>query len=81
MGLFSLTQELAIDLGTANTLIIYNGKVVAKGSNKIKAGPLCVVSGSVVDFIGEVGNFSGTTHFIKISNTHTLIISAVVWMS
>ena len=28
MGMFSLTQELAIDLGTANTLIIYNGKVV-----------------------------------------------------
>ena len=28
MGLFSLTEELAIDLGTANTLIIYNGKVV-----------------------------------------------------
>ena len=28
MGIFSLTQELAIDLGTANTLIIYNGKVV-----------------------------------------------------
>ena len=30
MGLFSLTQELAIDLGTANTLIIYNGKVDRK---------------------------------------------------
>ena len=28
MGIFSLTQELAIDLGTANTLIIYNGQVV-----------------------------------------------------
>ncbi|MBP3482531.1 MAG: rod shape-determining protein [Alistipes sp.] len=28
MGLFSLTQELAIDLGTANTLIIHNDKVV-----------------------------------------------------
>lgn len=28
MGLFSLTQELAIDLGTANTIIIHNGKVV-----------------------------------------------------
>jgi len=29
MGLFNLlTQEIAIDLGTANTLIIYNGKVV-----------------------------------------------------
>ena len=28
MGLFSLTQELAIDLGTANTLIIHNDKIV-----------------------------------------------------
>ena len=28
MGIFSLTQELAVDFGTANTLIIYNGKVV-----------------------------------------------------
>ncbi len=28
MGFFSLTQELAIDLGTANTIIIHNGKVV-----------------------------------------------------
>ena len=28
MGFFSLMQELAIDLGTANTLIIHNGKVV-----------------------------------------------------
>ena len=28
MGIFSLTQELAVDLGTANTLIIHNGKVV-----------------------------------------------------
>ena len=27
MGIFSLKQELAIDLGTANTLIIYNGKM------------------------------------------------------
>ncbi|MDR3129409.1 MAG: rod shape-determining protein [Tannerellaceae bacterium] len=28
MGLFSFTQELAIDLGTANTIIIRNGKIV-----------------------------------------------------
>lgn len=28
MGVFSLTQELAIDLGTANTVIIHNGKIV-----------------------------------------------------
>lgn len=27
-GLFSLTQEVAIDLGTANTIIIHNGKIV-----------------------------------------------------
>ena len=28
MGLFSLTQEIAMDLGTANTLIIHNDKIV-----------------------------------------------------
>jgi rod shape-determining protein MreB len=28
MGLFSFTQEIAIDLGTANTIIITNGKIV-----------------------------------------------------
>ena len=28
MGLFSFTQEIAMDLGTANTIIIYNGKIV-----------------------------------------------------
>jgi len=28
MGLFSFTQELAIDLGTANTVIIHNDKIV-----------------------------------------------------
>ncbi len=28
MGLFSFKQEIAIDLGTANTIIIHNGKIV-----------------------------------------------------
>lgn len=28
MGLFSLTQDIAVDLGTANTIIIYKGKIV-----------------------------------------------------
>ena len=28
MGLFSFTKEIAIDLGTANTLIIHNDKIV-----------------------------------------------------
>lgn len=28
MGLFSFTQEVAMDLGTANTIVICNGKMV-----------------------------------------------------
>ena len=28
MGLFSFTQEIAMDLGTANTIITTNGKIV-----------------------------------------------------
>ena len=28
MGIFSFTQDVAIDLGTANTIITYNGKIV-----------------------------------------------------
>ena len=28
MGFFSLTQEIAVDLGTANTIIIHNDKIV-----------------------------------------------------
>jgi len=28
MGLFSFTQEIAMDLGTANTIIIHNGKII-----------------------------------------------------
>ncbi|HQP80924.1 MAG TPA: rod shape-determining protein, partial [Paludibacteraceae bacterium] len=28
MSLFSLTQDIAIDLGTANTIIIHNDKIV-----------------------------------------------------
>ena len=28
MGLFSFTQEIAMDLGTANTIILNNGNIV-----------------------------------------------------
>ena len=28
MGLFSFTQEIAVDLGTANTIIIHNDRIV-----------------------------------------------------
>ena len=47
MGIFSLTQELAIDLGTANTLIMYNGKVVVDEPSivalSIKTGDLMAI--------------------------------------
>lgn len=28
MGIFSLTKEISVDLGTANTLIIHNDKII-----------------------------------------------------
>ena len=47
MGLFNLTQELAIDLGTANTLIMHNGKVVVDEPSivavNIKTGNLMAI--------------------------------------
>ena len=47
MGLFSLTQELAIDLGTANTLIMSNGKVIVDEPSivavNIKTGNLMAI--------------------------------------
>ena len=35
MGLFSFTQEVAMDLGTANTIVMCNGKVVVDGPSVI----------------------------------------------
>lgn len=59
MGLFSLTQELAIDLGTANTLILYNGKVVVDEPSIIA---LDIQTGKVVA-IGELAQqMHGKTH-------------------
>ena len=47
MGIFSFTQELAIDLGTANTLIMHNGKVVVDEPSivalSIKTGDLMAI--------------------------------------
>ena len=47
MGLFSLTQELAIDLGTANTLIMSNGKIIVDEPSivavNIKTGNLMAI--------------------------------------
>ena len=47
MGLFSFYQDLAIDLGTANTLIMHNGKVVVDEPSivalSIKTGDLMAI--------------------------------------
>lgn len=59
MGLFSLTQELAVDLGTANTLIIYNGKVVVDEPSIIAVD---IHSGKVVAIGNEARKMQGKTH-------------------
>lgn len=35
MGFFSFNQEIAMDLGTANTIIIYNGKIVVDAPSMV----------------------------------------------
>lgn len=59
MGLFSLTQELAIDLGTANTLIVHNNKVVVDEPSIVA---IDTQTGKVVA-IGELARqMHGRTH-------------------
>ncbi len=38
MGLFSFTQEIAMDLGTANTIIFTNGKIVVDEPSVVALG-------------------------------------------
>lgn len=59
MGLFSLTQELAIDLGTANTLILYNGKVVVDEPSIIA---MDIHTGKVVAIGEQAQQMHGKTH-------------------
>ena len=58
MGFFSLTQELAIDLGTANTLIVYNDEVVVDEPSviaiDIRSGKLQAIGREASRFIGRV---------------------------
>lgn len=57
MGLFSLTQELAIDLGTANTLIVYNDEVVVDEPSvvavDVRTGQLVALGREAQPFIGR----------------------------
>lgn len=59
MGLFSLTQELAIDLGTANTLIIHQGKVVVDQPSIVA---LDAHTGKMVAFGDKANQMHGRTH-------------------
>jgi len=57
MGLFSLTQELAIDLGTANTLIVYNDEVVVDEPSvvavNVQTGQLNALGREAQPYIGR----------------------------
>ena len=56
MSLFDMfTQEIAIDLGTANTLIIHNNKIVKKLNFDLE-----IKKGECVGFVGETGSGKST---------------------
>lgn len=58
MGLFSFTQEIAVDLGTANTIIIHNNKVVIDEPSVValdtKSGKLIAVGEKAREMRGKV---------------------------
>ncbi len=59
MGLFSLTQELAIDLGTANTIIISDGKIMVDEPSIVA---LDYHTGKVVAIGNQARQMHGKTH-------------------
>ena len=59
MGLFSFTQEIAIDLGTANTIIISNGKIVVDEPSIVA---LERRSDKVIAVGGKAQKMHGKTH-------------------
>lgn len=60
MGLFSmLSQELAMDLGTANTLIIYNDKIVVDEPSIVAVDQK---TGKIVAIGNEARRMQGRTH-------------------
>jgi rod shape-determining protein MreB and related proteins len=60
MGLFSfLTQEIAIDLGTANTIIIHNDKIVVDEPSIVAIDQS---TGSVIAIGSEARQMHGKTH-------------------
>jgi rod shape-determining protein MreB len=59
MGFFSFTQELAIDLGTANTIIIHNDKVVV---NEPSIVAIDTHSGKLIAIGERARQMHGKTH-------------------
>ncbi len=58
MGLFSFTQEIAVDLGTANTIIIHNDKIVIDEPSVVamdtKSGKMIAVGEKAREMRGKV---------------------------
>jgi rod shape-determining protein MreB len=60
MGLFDfLTEDIAIDLGTANTLIVHNGKVVVDSPSIVARDR---ISGKIIAVGKEAAMMQGKTH-------------------
>jgi len=59
MGLFSFTQEIAIDLGTANTIIIHHGRIVVDQPSVVA---LERRSGKVIAVGEQARQMHGKTH-------------------
>jgi len=60
MGFFDfLTEEIAIDLGTANTLIIHNDKVVIDSPSIVARDR---ISGKIIAVGKEANLMQGKTH-------------------
>jgi rod shape-determining protein MreB and related proteins len=60
MGLFSfLTQEIAIDLGTANTIIIHNDKVVVDEPSIVAIDK---ITGKLIAIGEQARQMHGKTH-------------------
>lgn len=57
MGIFSLTKEIAIDLGTANTIIIHNDKIVIDEPSivaiEVRTGKLLAVGKEAQEMMGK----------------------------
>ena len=58
MGLFSFTQDVAIDLGTANTIVSYNGKIVVDEPSvvaiNVHTNQLEALGSKAQEYIGRV---------------------------